>query len=98
MIHCDDNCESDTGEWTADLVDATASFQDDRPTALPFHCDGEIWQGFMPRMTLRGDTPWFAYDVVVEARCLYKEIGDPDPRPTAVFHEIWRGSRLATVR
>lgn len=97
VIHCDDDCESDESEWTADLVDATASFQADRPTALPFHCDGEIWQGFMPRLTLRGDTPWFAYDIVVEARCLYEEIGDPDPRPTAVFHEIWRGSRLATL-
>ena len=51
----------------------------------------------MPRLALAGDTPWFAYDLVVEARCLYKELGDPDPRPTAIFHEIWRGSRLATI-
>ncbi len=37
--------------------------------------------------------PWFAYDLVVEARCLYQEIGDP--LITYEFHELWRGSRLS---
>ncbi|HEY9009780.1 MAG TPA: hypothetical protein VIN06_02055 [Devosia sp.] len=98
VVSCETNCESDESEWTADYVEQTEAAAADRPTAIPFHCDAELWQGFMPRLTLRGDTPWFAYDVVVEARCLYKELGDPDPRPTAIFHEIWRGSRLATIR
>ena len=97
VVSCETNCESDEGEWTAAYVEETGTAAADRPTAIPFHCDGELWLGYMPRLALAGDTPWFAYDLVVEARCLYKELGDPDPRPTAIFHEIWRGSRLATI-
>jgi hypothetical protein len=97
VVSCEEKCETSDGKWDAAYVEETTAAAADRPTAIPFHCDGELWQGFMPRLALVGDTPWFAYDLVVEARCLYKEIGDPDPRPTAVFHEIWRGSRLATI-
>jgi len=97
VVSCEDKCETSAGKWDAAFVEETDAAAADRPTAIPFHCDGEIWQGFMPRLALAGDTPWFAYDLVVEARCLYKVLGDPDPRPTAVFHEIWRGSRLATI-
>jgi hypothetical protein len=97
VVSCEEMCETNDGKWDAAFVEETAVAAADRPTAIPFHCDGEIWQGFMPRLALAGDTPWFAYDLVVEARCLYKVLGDPDPRPTAVFHEIWRGSRLATL-
>ena len=53
----------------------------------------EIWNGFMPRIAIAGGAPWFAYDLVVEARCLYQEIGDPVI--TYEFHELWRGSRLS---
>lgn len=97
VISCEDRCETDAGQWNAAYVEETAAAAADRPTAIPFHCDGELWQGQMPRLTLNGDTPWFTYDLVVEARCLYKELGDPDPRPTAIFNEIWRGGRLATI-
>ncbi|HEY0853523.1 MAG TPA: hypothetical protein VGD86_01730 [Devosia sp.] len=97
VVSCEDKCETSEGKWDAAYVEETTAAAADRPTAIPFHCDGEIWQGFMPRLALVGDTPWFAYDLVVEARCLYKELYDPDPRPTAVFHEIWRGSRVATI-
>jgi hypothetical protein len=97
IVSCEEKCETNDGQWNAAYVEETTVAAADRPTALPFHCDGEIWLGFMPRLALLGDTPWFAYDLVVEARCLYHVINEPDPSPTAVFHELWRGSRLATI-
>ena len=92
-LSCDVDCQSDTGRWSLALQDSTADASADRPTALPFTCDAEIWQGFLPRIALAGDAPWFAYDLVVEARCLYQEVGDP--LITYEFHELWRGSRLS---
>jgi hypothetical protein len=92
-LACDTACESSTGQWSLALQDATTDAAADRPTALPFTCDAEIWQGFLPRLALAGDAPWFAYDLVVEARCLYQEVGDP--LVTYEFHELWRGSRLS---
>ena len=92
-LACDTDCESDTGKWDLKLQDATADAAADRPTALPFTCDGELWNGFLPRIAISGDAPWFAYDLVVEARCLYQEVGDP--LITYEFHELWRGSRLS---
>jgi hypothetical protein len=92
-LACDTDCESSAGKWDLTLQDSTADAAADRPTALPFTCDTEIWQGFVPRIALANDTSWFAYDLVVEARCLYQEIGDP--LITYEFHELWRGSRLS---
>jgi len=97
VVSCEEKCETSDGRWDAAYIDETGAAAADRPTAIPFHCDAELWQGFMPRLALVGDRPWFTYDVKVEARCLYKYFGDPDPRPTAVFHEIWRGARMATI-
>jgi hypothetical protein len=94
---CEEKCESDAGVWNSVFGEENQTAADARPTALPFHCDAEIWGGFMPQLALAGDTPWMAYDLTVEGRCLYKEIGDPNPIPTAVFHEIWRGARLVTL-
>lgn len=92
-LACDVDCESDTGQWSLKLQEATADAAADRPTALPYTCDAELWNGLMPHMAVAGDTPWFAYDLAVEARCLYQEIGDP--LITYEFHELWRGSRLS---
>lgn len=92
-LACDSACQSDAGAWDLRLQEATGDAAADRPTALPFTCDGELWNGYLPRITLAGDAPWFAYDLVVEARCLYQEIGDP--LITYEFHELWRGSRLS---
>jgi hypothetical protein len=93
ILACDIDCQSDTGRWSLQLQESTADAAADRPTALPFTCDAELWHGFLPRLALAGDTAWFAYDLVVEARCLYQEIGDP--LITYEFHELWRGSRLS---
>ena len=49
----------------------------------------------MPALALSGDTPWFTYDLTVNGRCLYKDF--QEPIPTAVFNEIWRGSRVVTL-
>jgi hypothetical protein len=92
-LTCDLDCESDKGEWALNLQDSTADAAADRPTALPYTCDAEIWNGFMPRIAIANGASWFAYDLTVEARCLYQEIGDP--LITYEFHELWRGSRLS---
>jgi hypothetical protein len=92
-LACDIDCESDTGKWDLKLQEATGDAASDRPTALPFTCDGELWNGSLPRLALANDSSWFAYDLVVQARCLYQEIGDP--LITYEFHELWRGSRLS---
>ena len=92
-LTCDVDCESDKGQWSLNLQDSTADAAADRPAALPFTCDAEVWNGFMPRIAIANGAPWFAYDLTVEARCLYQEIGDP--LITYEFHELWRGSRLS---
>jgi hypothetical protein len=92
-LACDIDCESDTGKWDLKLQEATGDAASDRPTALPFTCDDELWNGSLPRLALANDSSWFAYDLVVQARCLYQEIGDP--LITYEFHELWRGSRLS---
>lgn len=93
FLDCDVDCQSSSGQWSLRLQDSTGEASADRPTALPFTCDAEIWNGFLPRLALAKDKPWFAYDLVVEARCLYQEIGDP--LITYEFHELWRGTRLS---
>lgn len=92
-LSCDIDCESDAGQWSLKLQDSTTDASADRPTALPYTCDAELWNGMVPHISVAGDAPWFAYDLVVEARCLYQEIGDPVI--TYEFHELWRGSRLS---
>jgi len=92
-LACDTDCESDHGTWVLKLQDATADAAGDRPVALPFTCDGEVWNGMMPRLALAGSRTWFAYDLVDSGRCLYKEYGDPVTY--AEFHELWRGARLS---
>lgn len=90
---CAENCEdADTAVWNADFAERSDTAAADRPTALPFTCDGEVWNGMAPSLALVGNKPLVAYDLAVEARCLYKEIGKPEI--TYEFHEIWRGSRV----
>ena len=93
-LSCDEACESPQGRWDLKLQDATQQAAADRPTAMPFTCDGEVWNGMLPRIAVTADTAWFAYDLVVNGRCLYKE-NDSDPVTYAEFHELWRGARLS---
>jgi hypothetical protein len=92
-LACDVDCESDAGQWTLKLQESTSDAAADRPTALPYTCDAELWNGMMPHLAVSGGQSWFAYDLVVEARCLYQEFGEPEI--TYQFHELWRGSRLS---
>lgn len=93
-LRCDTDCESDHGKWDLELQEATQDAQAERPTALPFTCDGALWNGMMPRLAVAGGKAWFAYDLVVNGRCLYKE-NESDPVTYAEFHELWRGARLS---
>jgi len=92
---CNIDCETDHPQWRSDLVESTSVPQTERPQALPFHCDGEVWNGFMPKLALSGERAHIAYDLTVEARCLYKDY--EDPIPSATFHEIFRGSRVVSM-
>lgn len=95
LARCDDNCESTKPAWRSDLVEAMAVAEKDRPQAMPLHCDGEIWNGFMPSLSLGEASVTIGYDIVVEARCLYKDYQDPVPSYT--FHELFHGTRVATL-
>ncbi len=90
---CAGDCENPDGApWDARLAEPGTVAAAARPTALPYTCDGEVWNAMAPSMTLVGRHPLVAYDISVEARCLYKEFGKPEI--TYEFHEIWRGARL----
>ncbi len=90
---CTGECEGPgTATWDSDFAERTTAAAEDRPTALPFTCDGEVWNGMEPSLALVVDRPMIAYGLSVEARCLYKEFGEPEI--TYEFHEIWRGSRV----
>ena len=92
-LACDVDCESDHGQWSLKLQDASADAARDRPVALPFTCDGEVWNGMLPRIAIAAGRSWFAYDLVDSGRCLYKQYGDPVTY--AEFHELWRGARMS---
>lgn len=90
---CTSDCEDpDKAAWTADFAERSDAAAADRPTALPFTCDGEVWNGMAPSLALVSDKPMIAYGLSVEARCLYKEFDRPEI--TYEFHEIWRGARV----
>lgn len=90
---CTSDCENPDGApWDARLAEAEGAAASARPTALPYTCDGEVWNAMAPSLTLVGRHPLIGYDISVEARCLYKEFGRPEV--TYQFHEIWRGARL----
>ena len=95
LSRCTADCETDEPQWTTVLAEEIAVPQKARPQALPFHCDGEVWNGVLPVLVLGQDTATVGYDIVVEARCLYKDFEEPVPSST--FHEIFRGSRVATL-
>jgi hypothetical protein len=90
---CDEACEVADSAWQVNRVEGGQELAQERPTALPFTCDGEVWEGLAPTLALDPEgQPLVAYDVSVEARCLYQEVGDPEV--TASFHPLWRGARL----
>lgn len=93
---CDEGCETNAAKWRFSLVEPIAVPQKERPKALPFHCDGELWQALMPTLAVHGDTATVGYDMLVSARCLYKHFQDPIPSST--FHEIFHGTRIVSTR
>jgi len=91
---CDADCETDESVWNGVIFEEEADMAADRPTAIPFTCDGELWNAMSPRLALGpAGALHVAYDVSVEARCLYREFQRPEI--TFEFHEIWRGVRIA---
>ena len=96
LAACNENCETGAPKWRFSLAEPIATPQKERPQALPFHCDGELWEGLMPALSVDGDTATVGYDIIVSARCLYKYFQDPVPSST--FHEIFHGTRIVTAK
>ena len=96
LAACDEDCETNTPKWRFALAEPIATPQKERPQALPFHCDGEIWEGLTPSISVSGDSLLVGYDILVSARCLYKYF--QDPVPTATFHEIFHGTRIVAAK
>jgi len=92
---CNANCESDEPVWKSNLVEAMSVPEKERPQAMPLYCDGEVWNGSMPQLTLDEKTATIGYDIIVSTRCLYKDYQDPVPSYT--FHELYHGTRVASV-
>jgi hypothetical protein len=72
---CDENCESqDGGAWGGRVVETQTELSAERPTAIPFTCDAELWNGLAPQLALTAEgRPVVAYDVSVQSRCLYHD-------------------------
>ena len=96
LASCDEDCETSTPKWKFALAESISAPQKERPQALPFHCDGEIWEALMPSLSLNEDSATIGYDMIVSARCLYKDFQEPIPSYT--FHEIFRGTRVVTAK
>lgn len=95
LAACDEDCETSAPKWRFSIAEPIATPQKERPQALPFHCDGEIWQALMPSLSVHENTATVGYDLLVSARCLYKDF--QDPVPTATFHELFHGTRIVTA-
>jgi hypothetical protein len=95
---CDEACESPEGAWGATYVEGQMELVEARQTALPFTCDGELWNGQGPQLTLLPDgAPLVTYDLSVQGRCLYEDRDEPDVTYYN-FHEIWHGARMLVFR
>jgi hypothetical protein len=94
---CDAACESDAPGWQQRIVETEAQLRAAHPQAIPPTCDGDVWSGLAPHLALdAAGNPLIAYDVAVEARCLYDDTpGDPTDPPQYRFEPIWRGARLS---
>lgn len=95
IARCDEDCETKEPKWKAELVEPISVPEKERPQALPFHCDGEVWNARMPSLTLVEGRAVVGYDIVVSARCFYKHFQEPVPSFT--FHDIFHGSRVASL-
>ncbi|TNC63986.1 hypothetical protein [Rubellimicrobium roseum] len=94
---CDTACETqDQAVWASNLIEGQGDLANERPTALPFTCDGEVWEGIGPQLLLPADDrPLVAYDVSVEGRCLYEDYQQPN-EVFYDFHGLWRGARIVS--
>lgn len=95
LAACNDDCETSEPKWRFSIAEPIVTPQAERPRALPFHCDGEVWEALSPALALDGDTAIVGYDILVSARCLYKDFQDPVPSST--FHEIFHGTRIVSA-
>jgi hypothetical protein len=91
---CNTACESDAPQWQSKIVETEAALRQNFPQAIPSGCDSDVWEGLAPVLSLdKNGNPRIAYDVSVEARCLYDDPNDGQP-PYYKFIPVWRAARL----
>lgn len=91
---CNTACESDAPQWQSKTVETEAALRQNFPQAIPSGCDSDVWEGLAPVLSLdKNGNPRIAYDVSVEARCLYDDPNDGQP-PYYKFIPVWRAARL----
>ena len=94
---CDSNCESADGHWTHTVVESGNDLQAAWNVAHPPHCDGGIWDGLTPTLSLEQDgDALVAYDATYHARCWY-DIENDNWEPFSQFHLVWRAARTVFI-
>lgn len=72
---CTSNCESASGEWVTQAIETRNDLQSKWNVAYPPHCDGGIWDGLTPTLSLDKDgNAIFAYDATYYSRCWYNDV------------------------
>lgn len=71
---CNTACEGESGHWQLKSIETETELRAAFPQAIPLNCDSDVWEGLSPVLSLDGSGhPRIAYDVSIEARCLYED-------------------------
>lgn len=90
---CDDDCETMGAQWQHQVVETNNDLVALWPMAHPQHCDGGIWEGATPSLSLdQSGNALIGYDAIYNARCWYDVI-DRQWEPFPQFHVVWRVAR-----
>lgn len=91
---CNNNCESAGAAWQHQVTESRNQLVTAWPVAIPPHCDGGLWDGIAPVLSLDAQgNPRIAYDTTYHARCWY----NPDTgqwEPWSVFRLVQRAVRV----
>jgi hypothetical protein len=91
--YCDSACETIGGQWQHRVVETASDLASLWPVAYPPHCDGGLWNGLTPVLSLdKNGNALIGYDATYHARCWY----NLETREWEVFHQfhlVWRTAR-----
>ena len=90
---CNAGCTAGESSWQSRTIETVAAMEAANPQAIPFTCDQPVWHGATPTLALDGaGNPRIAHDVLVDARCLYRDPDDPS-KIYYQFERAWNGVR-----